>query len=606
MWTPLEPESASATNGVILTPQPDRSVLASGPNPSLTSYTLATRTTTAGITGLRLETLLDPSLPKSGPGRDAYGHFRITGLRIEISPAGSPAPARTLRIKTMKVNDFAISFKPEDLFADDAVYSRKYGAWTITAIRDATRVGRNAVFVADAPFGFPAGTKISIKIDHLDGTIGQGIGRFRLSATTASDPLVGADLPARLRPVLNTPAAERRKADAEALTSFFLSTTPLLKQSREAIADARKKVVDLRIASTLVMKEKISFERPSYELRERGSFTAKGARLYAGTPSALPPMRDDLPANRLGLARWLVDANNPLVARVAVNRIWEQIFGRGLVETSEDFGTQGSPPSHPELLDWLATEFVSNGWKQKAIIRTIVTSAAYRQTSVVTPLLLERDPYNRWLARGPRFRLEAEALRDVSLAVSGKLSPKMHGPSVFPYQPPGIWNMPYNTDQWTMSTGDDRYRRSIYTFWRRTSPYPTFMTFDATSREYCTARRVRTNTPLQALTLLNDPAAMDAARALAARMMRDAAAGDNPRARAAFAVKVVLSREASPAEVERLAALFETERAHYASNPREAFVLAGPDAEARPSPDTAAWTIVANVLLNLDETVTKQ
>ena len=210
-------------------------------------------------------------------------------------------------------------------------------------------------------------------------------------------------------------------------------------------------------------------------------------------------MRDDQPVNRLGLARWLVDENNPLVARVAVNRLWEQIFGRGLVETSEDFGTQGAPPSHPELLDWLATEFIAKGWSQKALIRTIVLSATYRQSSAVTPELAERDPYNRLFARGPRVRMEAEMVRDVALAASGLLSAKMFGPSVFPLQPDGIWNMPYSSDKWTTSTGEDRYRRSLYTFWRRTSPYPSFMTFDATSRELCTVRRVRTNTPLQAL-----------------------------------------------------------------------------------------------------------
>jgi hypothetical protein len=319
----------------------------------------------------------------------------------------------------------------------------------------------------------------------------------------------------------------------------------------------------------------------------------------------LHALRDDLPANRLGLARWLVDDNNPLVARVTVNRLWEQLFGRGIVETSEDFGTQGTPPSNPELLDWLATELTKNGWKQKSIIRAIVTSATYRQSSAVTPLLLERDPYNRLLARGPRYRLDAEGIRDVQLAVSGQLSPKMHGPSVFPLQPPGIWNMPYSSDKWTTSDGEDRYRRSIYTFWRRTSPYPSFMTFDATSREYCTARRVRTNTPLQALTLLNDPSSFEAARALAARIMAEPAAGDT-RSRAAFGVKLVLSRDALPAEVDRLAALFDGERAHYQSRPDDAANVVGPGSDGASGPDRAAWVIVSNVLLNLDETVTKQ
>ena len=607
-WTPLAPDASSATNGVVLAAQPDGSVLASGPNPSLTTYTVSAVTSARAITGLRLEALPDPSLPKSGPGRDAYGHFRITGIQVEIAPASDTASAGAtrLQLRTMKVDDSAVSFKPDDLLVDGGAHTRKGGAWTITAIRDANRAARHAVLVPDQPFGFAAGTRITLHIDHLDGTIGQGLGRFRIAVTSAVDPLIGADVPARLRPIVIAPAGDRRKADADDVKGFFLSSTPLLASTRDAISAARKKLVDLQIPSTLVMGEKRSFERPSYELRQRGSFTAKGARIYAGTPRALHPMRNDLPANRLGFARWLVDPANPLVARVTVNRLWEQLFGRGIVETTEDFGTQGSPPSHPALLDWLATELMTNGWKQKAIVRSIVTSATYRQSSSANPQLLERDPYNRLLARGPRFRLDAEAIRDGALAVSGLLSPKMHGPSVFPLQPPGIWNMPYNSERWATSDGDDRYRRSIYTFWRRTSPYPSFMTFDATSREYCTARRVRTNTPLQALTLLNDPAAFEAARALGARLTSEPAGSDPVRTRAGAAVKLVLTREATAAEVDRLVTVFERELAHYRASPAEAASVAGPARTDANAAELAAWTIVANVLLNLDETVTRQ
>jgi hypothetical protein len=310
-------------------------------------------------------------------------------------------------------------------------------------------------------------------------------------------------------------------------------------------------------------------------------------------------MRDDLPVNRLGLARWLVDESNPLVARVTVNRFREQLFGRGIVETSEDFGVQGAAPTHPELLDWLATEFVAGKWRQKAILRTIVLSATYRQASAVSAALAERDPYNRLLARGPRVRMEAEMVRDTTLAVSGLLSSKMHGPSVFPLQPPGIWNMPYNSEKWTTSEGEDRYRRSLYTFWRRTSPYPSFMTFDASSREFCQVRRVRTNTPLQALTLLNDPASFEAARALAGRLLAEAPSAA-PRDRAAYGVRLVLSRTASEQELARLVALYDSERAHYAQASADAARVAGGRGA-----DLAAWTIVANVLLNLDEAVTK-
>ena len=544
----------------------DGSLLASGPNPALTSYTLSVETPLQGITGLRLEALPDPSLPRGGPGRDGYGHFRVTGIRVEIQPASeSPGTAgQTVSFKTIKVDDSAYSFEPSDLLTSERVSaSRKGGSWAINAMRDSERAARHAVLAPETPFGFPGGTRITLRIDHLDGTIGQGIGRFRLSATTAIDPLEGSELPARLRPVLGKSVDERTEKQAEDLDTFFRSTAPSLKPTRDGLAAARKALVDLQIPSTLVMKERPSFEKPSYELRERGSFTARAGRVYARTPTALHPMRDELPVNRLGLARWLVDENNPLVARVAVNRFWEQIFGRGLVETSEDFGAQGAIPTHPELLDWLATEFIAGKWSQKSILRTIVLSATYRQSSAASATLEERDPYNRLLARGPRVRMEAEMVRDVALSASGLLSAKMYGPSVYPQQPPGIWNMPYNSDKWTTSEGEDRYRRSLYTFWRRTSPYPSFMTFDATSREFCQVRRVRTNTPLQALTLLNDPASFEAARALAARMMGEAGGGGSDRARAALGVKLVLSREATPDELARLLSVHDVERRHY-------------------------------------------
>ncbi len=606
-WTPLKPVQAAATNGVRLKTLEDGSLLASGPNPALTSYTLTVETPLQAITGLRLEALPDPSLPRGGPGRDGYGHFRVTGIRVEIQPVSqSPGTSgQTVSFETIKVDDSAYSFEPADLLTEERVSaSRKGGSWAINAMRDSERAARRAVLVPETPIGFPGGTRISLRIDHLDGTIGQGIGRFRLSATTAIDPLEGSELPARLRPVLGKSADQRTEKQAEDLDTFFRSKAPSLKPTRDGLTAARKALVDLQIPSTLVMKDRPSFEKPSYELRERGSFTARAGRVYARTPTALHPMRDELPVNRLGLARWLVDENNPLVARVAINRFWEQIFGRGLVETSEDFGAQGAIPTHPELLDWLATEFIAGKWSQKSILRTIVLSATYRQSSAASATLEERDPYNRLLARGPRVRMEAEMVRDVALSASGLLSAKMYGPSVYPQQPPGIWNMPYNTDKWTTSEGVDRYRRSLYTFWRRTSPYPSFMTFDATSREFCQVRRVRTNTPLQALTLLNDPASFEAARALAARMIGEA---EGARARAALGVKLVLSREATADELTRLLSVHDVERRHYQERSGAATrVIGDRELGSGDDADLAAWTIVANVLLNLDETVTKQ
>jgi len=351
-----------------------------------------------------------------------------------------------------------------------------------------------------------------------------------------------------------------------------------------------------------------------------------GERVYAGTPAALPPLPSDVLPNRLGLAYWLVDEDNPLVARVTVNRFWEQIFGRGIVETAEDFGSQGSRPSHPELLDWLAVEFMHptalqadgkppTAWSMKAVQRLMVTSATYRQVSAATPKLLQRDPYNVLLARGPRFRMEAEMIRDSSLAIGGLLSPKIGGPSVFPPQPDGVWDIPYNADRWVTSPREDRYRRGLYTFIRRSAPYPSLVTFDAPSREFCTVRRVRTNTPLQALTTLNDPAFFEAARGLAQRMVREG--GMTPEERVNYGFRLSTARLPQAPERTALVAFYRQQLGAFQSHPASARRLlhlpavtavqtANPGAPPASAAELAAWTMVGNVLLNMDETLTKE
>jgi hypothetical protein len=374
-----------------------------------------------------------------------------------------------------------------------------------------------------------------------------------------------------------------------------------------------------------VMGEKPGYERPAAPFRHRGAFLSPGEKVYADVPSFLPRLPENLPYNRLGLAKWLVSEDNPLTARVAVNRFWEQFFGRGLVLTSEDFGTQGEAPSHPELLDWLAVELMKGKsevrsqkseentkasvqkqpttWSLKHIHRLIVTSATYRQASTVTPALQEKDPYNRLLARGPRFRLEAEMIRDLGLTASGLLSRKIGGPSVFPLQPDGIWKSPYSAEKWTASTGEDRYRRSLYTFIRRTSPFPQMMTFDGTSRETCTVRRVRTNTPLQALTMLNDEAAMENARGLAGRMLKEG--GASLAERLTYCFRLCLTRKPEAAELERLVALYKQQLSSFTTQPTLADKIWKENKAVNKS-EKAALTMVANVLLNLDETVTKE
>ncbi|MCL4191353.1 MAG: DUF1553 domain-containing protein, partial [Thermoguttaceae bacterium] len=310
-----------------------------------------------------------------------------------------------------------------------------------------------------------------------------------------------------------------------------------------------------------------------------------------------------VPPNRLALAKWLVDPENPLTARVTVNRYWQTLFGTGLVATSDDFGMQGDLPTHPELLDWLAVEFIESQWDLKHLVKLITTSATYRQSSRVTPESADRDPDNRLLARGPRFRLDAEVIRDQALAAAGLLSATMYGPPVRPPQPSfGLSAAFGGKMDWETSAGEDRYRRGLYTLWRRTNPYPSMTTFDAPNREICTVRRPRTNTPLQALVTLNDPVYVEAAQGLARRMIRDG--GSQAADRIGYGFRRCVARPPSDAEVERLAQLYEEARQRFAAAPEQAEKMAtvplGLAAEFD-AVDLAAWTVVANVLLNLDE-----
>jgi hypothetical protein len=321
----------------------------------------------------------------------------------------------------------------------------------------------------------------------------------------------------------------------------------------------------------------------------------------------LPPLPKDAPNNRLGFARWLASADNPLTARVAVNRCWQMYFGTGLVKTVEDFGSQGEWPTHPELLDWLAAEFVRSGWDVKALQRLIVTSAAYRQSSRLTPALRERDPENRLLARGPRVRLSAETIRDQALFAGGLLVERIGGPSVKPYQPAGLWRELADTE-YTPDRGQGLYRRSLYTFWKRTVSPPTMVTFDASPRETCVVRETRTNTPLQALTLLNEVTFVEASRVLAQRVMREG--GPTPEGRVTLAFRLAAARRPRQVELKILLEDLETHMRHYQDNRAAALKLlkvgeASWDSQLDPC-ELAAYAAVANLILNLDEVVTKE
>ena len=339
--------------------------------------------------------------------------------------------------------------------------------------------------------------------------------------------------------------------------------------------------------------------RPSHVFI-RGNWLSPGERVAPGVPSSLNPGGSDPSPNRLGLAKWLVSNENPLTARVVVNRFWAGIFGRGLVETVEDFGTQGAPPTHPELLDWLAARFVHrHDWSVKALLKDMVMSAAYQQAATVSAEKLEIDPYNQLLSRGPRFRLSAEQIRDQSLAVSGLLSKKMYGPSVMPPQPEGVWNTIRHVARWKTSPGEDRYRRAVYTFLRKTSPYPSFLTFDSPSREICVSRRIRTNTPLQAMVTLNDPVYVEAAKALATKMLRFS--GKSPEEQIARGYEMAVMRPPAPEKLEELLNFHEIASRAYEQSPEAAQELLAANQASERNPDFAAMTNVASIILNLDE-----
>ncbi len=599
-WHVLTPKRAAADGGVVLTPQADGSVLASGPNPGEAIYTIDASTLLPTVTAVRMEALSDGSLPKSGPGRDPYGNFQINGIEIEAD--GKPATIKSIRADDAVGGTNFDAFFPKSL-PRGAVAPR---GWRIDASREEKRVARQIVFALEQPLASPGA--LTIRIKHQGAAVGQSLGRFRLSVTSSASPQRIVELPARLRPTLELSATERTEQQRKDLANFYRTVAVSLKPTHDRLAELDKDLKALGIPTALVMREHSGYERPSAFIRRRGNFMDKSEQVYAAVPPTLQPLRDDQMPNRLGLARWIVDEENPLTARVAVNRAWEQFFGRGIVETSEDFGTQGTPPSHPELLDWLATEFMHQGWSQKAIHRLIVSSATYRQSSEVTPALVDRDPYNRLLARGPRFRMEAEMVRDSVLAASGLLSPKVGGPSVFPPQPDGIWDIPYSSDKWTTSAGEDRYRRGLYVFIRRSATYPSFMTFDATSREHTTVRRVRTNTPLQALTSLNDEAYFEAARALAARVLKEAPVRESvDSARATYAFRLVVTRTPKPAELDRILASYQRQLERFKNDRADALkTIKGSEVPDIDAAEQAAWTLVANALLNLDEALTKE
>jgi mono/diheme cytochrome c family protein len=598
-WETLDPVGFKSEGGSTLRKNNTKSVLAEGLNPTNDTYVVTAPAGAGRLTGVRLEVL--ETGPEKALGRHENGGFVLRQFELAVRESRAGDSPRAVKWKSATADFSQKDFEVTNLLTG------KGDGWAVATFEPKNRVRRSAYFALADPVELAEGATLTFTLRHSDKHPGANLRRFRLYTTSAEKIGPPTALPDDVRAALAVMAGKRDLKQRTAVRDHYKSIDPALKPRRDAIIAAKKAADDFnaRIPITSVMVE---LEQPRETHRHvRGAYLSKAEAVFPGTPASLHPFPKSLPTNRLGFARWLVDTNNPLTARVIMNRFWEQYFGRGIVETVEEFGKQGEPPSHPELLDWLAAEFMRTGWDMKVMHKTIVMSATYRQTSRVPPALAQRDPNNRLLARGPRVRLEAEMLRDQMLTVSGLLSRKVGGPSVMPPQPDGVWQVVYSGDKWETSKGEDKYRRGLYTFWRRTAPHPAMISFDAPSREFCVLRRNRSNTPLQALTTLNDPAAIEAAQALARRVA--AKPESDVKQKAAFAFRTVLARAPQPKEVERLAALFQSEFKNYQADAKAAEKMAGSgigNAPGKPgTAELAAWTVVANVLLNLDETITK-
>jgi mono/diheme cytochrome c family protein len=562
------------------------------------TYTIELPLEAMTLRALQIEALPDDTLPGKGPGH-AGGNFVITNVKATLTPPkGKPQP---IAFNVAHADYHQPNFEAASVLNNKNLQK----GWAVGG-----QIGKAHALILASTAGVPvtAGSKLTLTIEQNSVHTNHTLGHFKVGVSDSVGATERAQAPAAVVDALKVPAAKRTPAQQETITKFYLSVAPGLAAERQKLAELNKQVAAIKPITVPIMRELKGGQRRKTKIQHRGNFLDLGKEVTEGTPAAFHPLADG-PSDRLALAKWLVDEKNPLTARVIANRFWEQIFGIGIVSSSEEFGAQGDLPFHPELLDWLATELIKVRWNQKEFLRLLVTSAAYQQSSKVSPELTQRDPENRLLARGPRFRLSAETVRDQALAVSGLLSGKMYGPPVKPPQPSIGLSAAFGSGiDWQPSVGEDRYRRGLYTTWRRSNPYPSMAAFDAPNREVCTVRRVRTNTPLQALVTLNDPVYVEASQALARKVVAEG--GPDARARAIFAFRTCLSRPPQDDELNRLVALYEKTVARLRPQPEKAKKLAteplGPVDKGQDVTELAAWTVIGNVLLNLDEMLMKR
>jgi hypothetical protein len=515
----------------------------------------------------------------------------------------SPSNIRDITFRTAFADFHQPNFEPADVLTGK---TETNDGW---AIGSATTAPHQLLLIPHEAVVIDKPASLRITIEHNSPHKNHLLGHFQLSTTSDPATIERSRIPAPLLAILDTPAGDRSADQSAQLASHYREhVAPELQPQRDSLAKASQELADMKPATSVPVLREIDANRRETRLQFRGNYLDKGQVVTAGVPSAFNTLPADQTVDRMALAEWLIDDNNPLTARVLANRFWEIIYGRGIVVTSEEFGSQGEPPTHPQLLDWLATELVSNNWDTKALIRKMVTSATYRQSTRVTDASIAADPDNRWLARGPRIRLSAEMVRDQALFAAGLLSPKMYGPPVKPPQPSlGLSAAFGSSTDWKTSEGEDRYRRGLYTTWRRSNPYPSMATFDAPNREVCTVRRNRTNTPLQSLVTLNDPVYVEAAQSLARIALQHEGPLDQ---QITLAFRRCILRPPQPEELAALTALFSDSKASFADKPEEATKLATDPLGMLPASinttDAAAMTVVCNVLLNLDEMFLKR
>ncbi len=656
-WITVTPEVDDISNGgQKYLPMKDSSFLAQGYAPTKHRVKMIWKTDVKNIAAFRLELLNDPNLPLGGPGRSTKGLGALTEFEVEAAPANEPTKITKVKIVRATADFNQPERDLEPIFADKSNTKRITGpiefaidgknetAWGIDAGAGQRNVPRKAVFVADQPINIQGEAIITfyLKQNHggwnSDDNQNNNLGRMRLSVTTAKNA-VADPLPTNVRELLSIPASQRTEQQTQTIFGYWRTTVADWKAANDQIAELWRQHPEG--SSQLVYNERGEM-RPTFTLK-RGDFLKPDKQIEPGVPSflhQLPASTNGAPATRLTFAKWLVDRQSPTTARSAVNRIWQSYFGTGLVATSEDFGKQADAPSHPELLDWLAVELmegryrtgsgsdrvgssknpvatasgsVPQAWSLKHIHRLIVTSATYRQSSKVTPELQQRDQFNRLLARGARLRVEGEIVRDIALQASGLLNPKMGGRGVYPPSPDFLYLPPasYGPKPWFEEKGENRYRRAVYTFRYRSVPYPVLQTFDTPNSDISCVRRTRSNTPLQALTTLNETLFLEAARALAVKTVKEGGLTDQ--ARATFAFRRVLARIPTTAELTELLALKARQLERFSTGELNPWNLATNDPDksfALPKgvrmDELAAWTAVSRVLLNLDETITRE